>query len=77
LHFIRNTEKAISKTPSAGIPAKAGIQYSQEFLDCPIKPAGRFAGPASGGILPKDSGYPNIGHKQAGVTKHVTIRNEP
>jgi len=31
------TKRAISKTPCAVIPAKAGIQYFQGVLDCPIK----------------------------------------
>ncbi|TAN44937.1 MAG: hypothetical protein EPN22_04730 [Nitrospirae bacterium] len=36
-NIAKDTNKSISKTPCAVIPAKAGIQCFQGVLDCPIK----------------------------------------
>ena len=47
------TKKAISKTPYAVIPAKAGIQYFQGVLDCPIKSGNDNEGGFTNGLLSK------------------------
>jgi len=47
------TKKAISKTPCAVIPAKAGIQYFQGVLDYPIKSGNDNEGGFTNGLLSK------------------------